>query len=105
MLDRLHDVLTTMKKIELKKLRSLAIGTLVVSPALITIAYAKTCDECTDDWRICVANVDYSQGLCHQACDNAPDPFACRAVCDAQQVVGSDNCLEELLSCSADCTC
>lgn len=94
-----------MKKIDLKKLRSLAIGSLVVSPALITVAYAATCDECDGDWANCIGNASYDQGQCQMACDNSPNPEACYGACDNQYVASVYDCDEDWFFCYNDCTC
>jgi hypothetical protein len=85
-----------MKKIDLKKLRSLAIGTLVVSPALITVAYA---DGCTDDFVNCQGNASYNQGQCQNACTYSPDPEACNGACDTQYNAAVERCWEEWMEC------
>lgn len=94
-----------MKKIDLKKFRSIAVGSLVVSPALITVAYAATCEECHNDWANCIGDASHAQGMCQQACETAADPDACRGGCDNAYVAAADGCFAALDSCTSDCTC
>jgi hypothetical protein len=91
-----------MKKIDLRKYRSLAIGALVVSPALITVAYAKTCDECNNDWAVCIGNANYAQTACEAAC--APEDQACHGECSNRYANAVADCDEASMACWTDCT-